>query len=121
MVVAQKVKALLEGRGIQVTMVDMEQLEKHSLERYHAVVIINEVRAWHLSPEARNYVRNLSPEQRRKVVLVSTAKGSAKFTKGMGVDALTAASEMDQVSSVAADIVEKVAAIISIQQDLLPR
>jgi len=105
--VAEKVKQEIEKADVTVELVNIRLLKKKRIDDFDAVVIVNEVRAWHLNRHTKSFLRKLDPAQREKVIMVSTAATDWK-TKQKGIDAVTVASEMNKVNSVVKDIVKKV-------------
>lgn len=105
--VAEKVKREIEKANVTVELIGINLLKKKSIDDFDAVIIINEVRAWHLNRHTKSFLRKLNDTQREKVIMVSTAATDWK-TKRKGIDAVTVASEMSNVNSVAKDIVKKV-------------
>lgn len=105
--VAEKVKREIEKANVTVELIGINLLKKKSIDDFDVVIIINEVRAWHLNRHTKSFLRKLNDTQREKVIMVSTAATDWK-TKRKGIDAVTVASEMSNVNSVAKDIVKKV-------------
>lgn len=105
--VAEKVKLEIEKANVTVELIDIKPLKKKNIDDFDAVIIINEVRAWHLNSHTRRFLKKLDSTQREKVIMVSTAATDWK-TKEKDIDAVTVASEMSNVNSVAKDIVKKV-------------
>ena len=105
--VAEKVKQEIEKANVTVELVNIKQLKKKSIDEFDAVVILNEVRAWHLNRHTKSFLRKLDDSQREKVIMVSTAATDWK-TKQKNIDAVTVASEVSNVKPVAKDIVKKI-------------
>ena len=105
--VAEKVKLEIEKANVTVELIGIKLLKKKNVDDFDAVIIINEVRAWHLNRHTKNFLRKLDTTQIEKVIMVSTAATDWKI-KEKDIDAVTVASEMSNVNSVAKDIVKKV-------------
>ena len=105
--VAEKVKLEIEKANVAVELIKLKTLKKKNIDDFDAVVIINEVRAWHLNRHTKSFLRKLDSTQREKVIMASTALTDWE-TKEEDVDAVTVASEMSNVDSLVKDIVKKV-------------
>ena len=112
--VVEKVKQEIEKANITVELIDIKLLKKQSVDKYDAVVIINEVRAWHLNRHTRSFLRKLDSTQREKVIMTSTAATDWK-TKEKGIDAVTVASETNNINSIAKEIIKKVLILLGLE------
>lgn len=112
--VAEKVKREIEKANVSVNLIDIKHLKKQKIEKLDAVIIINEVRAWHLNIHTKSFLRKLNTDQRKKVIMVTTAATDWK-TKQKDIDAVTVATEMNTVDSVVKDIVKKVLILLHLE------
>jgi len=113
--VAEKVKELYAGTDIIVVVVDIKLVKKQTIGLFNAVVIINEVRAWHLNIHTKSFLRMLNTEQKKKVIMISTAMGTNWKTRQKDVDAVTVASESSGVGELAGQIKAKIDALVNKQ------
>ena len=112
--VAKKVKQEIEKAEVTVELINIKLIKKKSIDEFDAVIIINEVRAWHLNRHTKSFLRKLNDSQREKVIMVSTAATDWK-AKQKDIDAVTVASEVGNVNSVAKDIVKKVLTFLHLE------
>jgi hypothetical protein len=102
----------LASGSVSCRVVGLKELAGVSAADYKAVVILNEVWAWRLRGEVRAFMKKLSPEQRNKIILVSTA-GDAKWkTKEEGIHAMTSASTVPSQKKVADFIMAETANLL---------
>jgi len=111
--VADIVAGKLQADNRSVRVITLKELKDAWPERHKAVVIINEIWAWRLSGAARRFLAKISPDQRGKVVLVSTAGDEGWRTGEQGVHAITAASRKGGEQKLADSILEQLTAIFS--------
>ena len=110
-VVAHVTQTLKQG-GRAVKVVDLKELAQEAADRYDGIVILNTIWAWHLRGKVSHFLKPLTDEQRRKVVLVSTADGEDWKTKEKGVHAVTSASKMTKVDEVAGFVVRELKSVL---------
>jgi len=115
MAVAKKAKELLTGTDMIVKIIDIKKLKNQSIDLFDAVVIINEVRAWHLNRHTKAFVRNLTSEQKNKVIMISTANVTDWKTREKDIDAVTVASENSTVDTLAGQIKAKIDTLVNKQ------
>lgn len=108
-----QIKKRLKEHPYHVECIDLKSLKKKESKQYDAIVIINEVRAWHLNMHNRQFLDKLDPGERKKILMVSTAKTDWKIKK-KDIDAVTVASEMNKVEPLADKIVTKIQALLSL-------
>jgi hypothetical protein len=109
--VVDRVTQALKQKGHPSKVVDHKQLAQESVDRYDGIVILNTIWAWHLRGKVAHFLKPLTDDQRRKVVLVSTADGEDWKTKEKGVHAVTSASKMVKVDEVAAFVIRELEGI----------
>ncbi len=105
--VALQTKKLLKEQNLDVECVDIKTLKKKASKEYDAIIIINEVRAWHLNIHSRQFYDKLEQREREKIIMVTTAKTDWE-AKEKDIDAITVASEMSTVDELAETIFKKV-------------
>ena len=110
--VVDRVTQTLKQKGRPFKIVDLKQLAQESADRYDGIVILNTIWAWHLRGKVSHFLKPLTDDQRRKVVLVSTADGEDWKTKETGVHAVTSASKMTKVDEVAGFIVRELEGVL---------
>lgn len=106
--VAEKTKQILEKQNIQVELIGIRLLKEKDSKNYDAIIIINEVRAWHLNFHTRKFFDKIEQTERKKVIMISTAIGIDWETKEEDIDAVTVASEMENVDTLIEDIFKKI-------------
>lgn len=111
--VAKKVTFLLEELTIHVELIGIKYLKKKESENYDAIVIINEVRAWHLNFHTRKFFNKLDEQERKKVIMISSAITDWE-TKEKDIDAMTVASEMNNVNTLAKKIFKKIIILLKL-------
>lgn len=111
--VAEKIKLLTEQKNINTEIVDIKILKKKNTEHYDAVVIFNEFRAWHLNIHTRRFFRKIKPSERKKVIMISTAIMTDLKTNEENLDAVTIASQMNNVDSLAENIMKKILSLLT--------
>ncbi len=112
--VALQTKKLLKEQNLAVECIDIKTLKKKVSKKYDAIVIINEVRAWHLNMHTRQFFDKLEQSERKKIIMVSTAKGIDWKTKEKDIDAVTVASEMNTVNEIAETVFKKIALLVKL-------
>lgn len=75
------------------------------------VLIINQTQWLKPNKDVIKYVKSLNDKEKRKVIVLSTAGTKGKNIKVPGVDAITAASEMNRVDELAQVIIDKIKAL----------
>lgn len=91
--------------------IGVRELKHESTEQYKAVVISNACMAWHLNAHVANFLNRAL--EREKIIVLSTANSKNWRPKAPGIDAITSASNMANVESVADIVVHKVRLILS--------
>lgn len=110
--VVEKITKDAEEKELSAKVIELKQLPDESVDAYEAVVIVNTVWAWRLRGDAKKFLKDLTEEQRGKVILVSTAADESWETKQEGVHAITSASKMNNVDKVSGFVVEKLAEML---------
>ena len=102
-----KVKKSLQKDGYFVKTISLRELSAESTDDYHAIVIVNTCWAWRLNGHVRKFLKRVSVEERKKIMLLTTANSTSWRPKLTGVDAITSASKMSEASRVANIIISK--------------
>lgn len=94
----------------KVTVVPLENLGKIDPYKYDVLVIIDALLAWQLfNTRTRSFIEKLKdPGERKKLVLFLTAGDPKKNYKFMGVDCITAASQVNKDAEIVDEISEKI-------------
>ncbi|MEW5735398.1 MAG: hypothetical protein AB1921_11115 [Thermodesulfobacteriota bacterium] len=104
-VVKQLVEKLVAD-GAFVRLAPLSDLSKLNAADYKAVVLVNTVIAWQAKPDVQAFIKRT--QDRDRLILVSTAGDPEIRTDFDGVDAVTAASEMENAGGLADEIAQKV-------------
>jgi len=108
--VVTKITRTLQADGHRVTIIELAQLATTPLRDYRAVVLVNTCRAWRPSREVRDFLRQTSDDDRKKLVVLTTANSEACDLKVPGVDAVSSASRRTRIDSVSQAIIDKLRA-----------
>lgn len=111
--VTLQTKRLLKEQDLDVECIDIKTLKKKASKEYDAIIIINEVRAWHLNIHSRQFYDKLEQPEREKIIMISTAKTDWE-SKEKDIDAMTVASEMNMVDKLAKTIFKKVILLLKL-------
>ncbi|MCX7590445.1 MAG: hypothetical protein N2255_02340 [Kiritimatiellae bacterium] len=108
---ALKIGFLAEQRGLETRTVDVRDLPRESLKNYRAAIIINSIWAGNHRSHVKNFLAGLTAEERRRVILVNTARKESWKTTVPDVHAITCASQMNRI--------DEVLSFLNIQLDLV--
>jgi hypothetical protein len=107
------VKSTLENESFCVKIISLGKLRDEIAENYKALVIANSCSFGSISGGVKKYIKMLSPQEKKKIVLFTTA-GSEKWKpKQMDVDCVTSASKLIKAAGVADTILGKTRSILS--------
>jgi len=87
---------------------ELEALRHAQPENHVSIVILDEIWAWRSSRDVRKFLKRISPGQREKIILVSTADMESWRADQAGIDAMTAASTEANRDKVEEFIMERV-------------
>jgi hypothetical protein len=104
------VATALRDDGHRVRIIELEKLPTEPVRDYQAIVLINTCRAWRPSREVRDFLKQVSENDKHKLVVVTTAAGTNCALNVSGVDAISAASKPINIEAVAQSVIEKVRA-----------
>lgn len=103
-----KVKESLQEDGCFVKTISLKGLSGESADNYQAIIIVNTCWAWRLNGHVRKFLKNTSDDERKKIVLFTTANSKSWRPKLTGVDAITSASKMSEVEHITNSIINRV-------------
>jgi len=112
--VTLQIKKLLKEQNLDVECIDIKTLKRKVSKEYDAIIIINEVRAWHLNVHSRQFYDKLEQQEREKIIMVTTAKTDWE-SKEEDIDAMTVASEMNMVDDIAEKIFIKILLLLHLE------
>ncbi|OHD66169.1 MAG: hypothetical protein A2176_07975 [Spirochaetes bacterium RBG_13_51_14] len=97
-----------------VTVVPLNKLEDIDVSAYHAVAIIDSLRAWKLfNVRTRSFIEKIKdPEEKKKIILFLSAGNPKKNYNIAGVDSITAASVRDSNREIVDALAAKIEAVL---------
>jgi hypothetical protein len=109
--VVAKVVQQLKERSIPCSVVTLKEIKNCRVNQYRIVVALNSIWGGRLKSEVRKFLSPLTPEQRKRVVLISTVGNEDWQAKEKDVSAISCASKTSRVDSAATLIVTRAIAI----------
>ena len=110
--VARQIGESLKDRTVYVKFIGIKQLMNENGSEYTAIILMTRCIAWVMDPETESFLEK-NPELSSIVVLVTSGEGDWKpDMEGKKFDAITSASVMARADSVAAEILERIDAIL---------
>lgn len=110
--VARQIGESLKDRPVYVKFVGINQLEDEDASGYSAIIVMTRCISWDVDPETKSFLEK-NPELSNIVLLVTSGEGDWKpDMEGRKFDAITSASVMARADSVAAEILERIDAIL---------
>jgi hypothetical protein len=106
--VISRVEEALQKEGYSLKSIGLKELSGESAGYYQAIVIVNTCRAWQLNGQVRRFLKNIPVNEKRKIVLLTTANSKNWHPKLPEVDAITSASKMSEAGDVAQYIINRV-------------
>lgn len=91
----------------KVELFTIGELSEKGTGDFDRVIIINQTQWLKPNKSVVKYVESLSTEDKKKVVVLSTAGSKGKNIKVPGIDAMTSASEMNKVDELVNEIVNR--------------
>jgi hypothetical protein len=107
-VVAGVIKAL-KDRPVSINVIDVSGLSSVNVDEWSSVVILHTWENWDPQMDARIFLERQT-DHSKVVVLSTSGKGDFKMD---GIDAISTASEMSDVSTHASEIIQRINGIIS--------
>jgi len=111
--VVNKVIEELEGDEVYIEVVDLKALSQKPRERYEAVVILNEYQFFRLNHHVREYLKNADEEEKKRIILITTAGSPHRMREVTEVDAISSASKPERADTVSETILQKVHTLFS--------
>ena len=111
--VVNKVIEELEGDEVYIEVVDLKALSQKPPERYEAVVILNEYQFFRLNHHVREYLKNADEEEKKRIILITTAGSPHRMREVTEVDAISSASKPERADTVSETILQKVHTLFS--------
>jgi sulfite reductase alpha subunit-like flavoprotein len=108
-VVAEVAQALRQD-GHSVTIIGLDKLGAEPTADYQAIIVINTCRAWRPSREVRDFLRRVSEQDRKRLLVLTTANSGECDVKVNGVDAISSASKRAYAPAMSQRIIDKVRA-----------
>lgn len=108
--VVARLTETLRDDGYAVTVIPLSALPQLQHEPYRAIVFINTCRAWRPSSEVREFLKTTSAEDRRKLVVLTTANSGKCALDAPGVDAISSASKRTRADAIADHALERIRA-----------
>jgi len=108
--VAAEVAKTLRQDGHSVTIIGLEKLGAEPAGDYQAIVLINTCRAWRPSRGVRDFLRQLSEQDRKRLLVLTTANSGECDVKVNGVDAISSASKRANAPAISQRLIDKVRA-----------
>lgn len=103
-----KVREVLQEDGYPVKTISLKELRAESADNYQAIVIVNTCWAWRLNGHVRRFLSEVHGNERKKIVLLTTAASGSWHPKLTDVDAITSASMMTEAGCIADNIINRV-------------
>ena len=98
----------LEKEELLIKVINLKDLSNMSDEDYAALLFIGSSQPNHQSKKMNKYISDLNVEERKKIVLYETSGNGQWRTSLTGVDAVTSASDMNKMSDVVDEILDKI-------------
>lgn len=96
-----------------IEVIDLTSLADKSSRDYGAIVILNDYKFFRMNNYVTQFIQRVDDNDRRKIVLITTAGNPGLVKDDLNVDAVTSASKMIQTDDVSEIIIKKIYLIIS--------
>jgi len=110
--VVNNVVAGLEKERIFIEIIDVSNLLTQKADDYNAILVVNNYRYFRINRDVSDFFKRAEQPVKEKIVLLTTAGNPGRVDEGLGVDAISSASEMESVQDVSDSIVQKVNALL---------
>jgi hypothetical protein len=114
--VISEIKKALAENVFYIKVVDVKWLPNESVDRYSAIVILNQCMAGRPDPRVEIFIDNI--QAKKKLVLLTTGRLDSWKPESPEVDAITSASTMSETGVVARTIADKVMVIINSKKNI---
>ncbi|MFH1442272.1 MAG: hypothetical protein ABIH18_09590 [Candidatus Omnitrophota bacterium] len=101
----------LKSGKYQTKIIDLNKILAENQADYKAVIIINSCWSGKQTRISRKFLNKLTKDEKQKVVVITTAKDIEWKNQVAGIDAVTAASKMNNIDSISKDILKKINAM----------
>jgi hypothetical protein len=110
--VVNNVVAALERERIFIEIIDVSKLRTQEPADYNAIFIVNNYKYFRINRDVSDFLEHVEQPVKEKIVLLNTAGSPSRVDEGLGVDAISSASEMENAQHVSDMIVQKVNALL---------
>lgn len=108
----KKVLEILEEKcvkeNIKIANINVKKLKTLDLQNYSAILIVSSSHQNNVTKKMNEFIKRLTIEDKQKVVLFETSPNEQWVSPLKNVDALTSASRMTKVASIAQEILGKI-------------
>jgi len=108
--VVTEIAEALRQDGHTVNIVPLDKLAGEPTGNYRAILLVNTCHAWRPSSEVRNFLRQARDDERKKLVVLTTAGSGECELEASGVDAISSASKNVRRPAVTQSILDKLRA-----------
>jgi hypothetical protein len=105
--VVNNVVAGLESERIFIEIIDVSNLLTQEADDYHAILIVNNYRYFRINRDVSHFLERTEQPVKKKILLLNTAGNPGRVDEGLGVDAISSASAMEEAQDVSDRIVQK--------------
>jgi len=102
----------LERERVFIEIIDVSHLHTQKADAYNAILIVNNYRYFRINRDVRDFFKRAEQPVKEKIVLLTTAGNPGRVDEGLGVDAISSASEIESVQDVSDSIVQKLNALL---------
>jgi hypothetical protein len=106
--VAERVRDAMTAEGWGVNLMALNDATSEEVDNHDATLLINTCWAWRLHPSARGFVTGLSPEQKSRIVHLTTTADPDSKVETLGLDGITGASKKLDPAHTAQALVERI-------------
>ena len=102
-----------EKEKVFIEVIDLANLTRKSTKDYEAIVIMNEYKFFSINRHVKQFMKCVDENDKKKIVLLTTAGHPRLMIKGAEVDAISSASRIAKADSVSEMIIQRVSRILS--------
>lgn len=110
--VVDNVVSGLNRERIFIEIIDVSNLRTQNAAAYNAIFIVNNYRFFRINQNVSDFLEHAEQPVKEKIVLLNTAGSPGRVDEGLGVDTISAASEMEKTQDVSDTIVQKLNALL---------
>ena len=115
--VVSEVSKSLEKEGYVVKVINLKELSSVAVYDYQAIIIVNTCWVWQINSHAKKFLKKLSKNEKKKIILFTTAKNENWEPKIAGVDAVTSASRINKANVISKAIMEKLQILLASKKE----